>query len=164
MTSSPDARSGTAYSRVPDDLPAAIPSMWRLCKLGYRNEPGLLLAAFLLTLFAALPDALFALWLKFLGEGVVDGNRGLLMTAAIGLGASATLTWFLQVVSTRIQRRFRDRVTIALEAHVANLQATVSTIAHQELMALNGRYRTMFDLQAQRFTSEDEEGIVYDRL
>ncbi len=31
-----------------------------------------------------------------------------------------------------VQRRFRDRVTIALEAHVAALQASIVTIAHQE--------------------------------
>jgi len=41
-------------------------------------------------------------------------------------------TWFLRTVSTRVQRRFRDRVTIALESHVAQLQASVATIAHQE--------------------------------
>jgi ABC-type multidrug transport system fused ATPase/permease subunit len=35
---------------------------------------------------------------------------------------------------------------------------------HTELMALKGRYRTMFDLQAQRFGSEDEEGRSYDVL
>ena len=35
---------------------------------------------------------------------------------------------------------------------------------HAELIALNGRYRTMFDLQAQRFTAEDEEGRSYDVL
>ena len=35
---------------------------------------------------------------------------------------------------------------------------------HAELMALNGRYRTMFDLQAHRFTTEDEEGRSYDVL
>jgi ABC-type multidrug transport system fused ATPase/permease subunit len=35
---------------------------------------------------------------------------------------------------------------------------------HAELMARNGRYRTMFDLQAQRFTAEDEEGKSYDVL
>jgi ABC-type multidrug transport system fused ATPase/permease subunit len=35
---------------------------------------------------------------------------------------------------------------------------------HAELMALNGRYRTMFDLQAQRFAAEDEEGRSYDVL
>ena len=35
---------------------------------------------------------------------------------------------------------------------------------HAKLMALNGRYRTMFDLQAQRFVAEDEEGKAYDVL
>src|SRR6266536_1252760 len=35
---------------------------------------------------------------------------------------------------------------------------------HDELMALGGRYRTMFDLQAQRFgASADEEGAAYER-
>jgi ATP-binding cassette subfamily B protein len=31
-----------------------------------------------------------------------------------------------------VQRRFRDKVTIALESHIARLQASVATIAHQE--------------------------------
>ncbi len=31
-----------------------------------------------------------------------------------------------------MQRRFRDKVTIALESHVARLQASVATIAHHE--------------------------------
>jgi hypothetical protein len=36
---------------------------------------------------------------------------------------------------------------------------------HDELMALGGRYRAMFDLQAQRFLgAEDEEGRTYDVL
>jgi len=113
-------------------LPPGLSSMWRLCKLGYKHEPWLLLAAFALALLAALPDALLALWLKLLGQGVLDRDRGLLLTAAIGLGVSATATWFLRTVSTRVQRRFRDKVTIALESHVARLQASVTTIAHHE--------------------------------
>jgi hypothetical protein len=32
------------------------------------------------------------------------------------------------------------------------------------LMALSGRYRTMFDLQAQRFNMTEEEGTTYDVL
>ena len=36
---------------------------------------------------------------------------------------------------------------------------------HDELMALDGRYRTMFDLQAKRFgATEDQEGREYDVL
>jgi ATP-binding cassette subfamily B protein len=106
--------------------------MWRLCKLGYRHEPGLLLAAFFLALLAALPDALLALWFKLLGDGVLSGDRGLVYGAAVALGVSAAATWFLRTVSTRVQRGFRDKVTIALESHVARLQASVATIAHQE--------------------------------
>jgi ATP-binding cassette, subfamily B, bacterial len=118
--------------RFDDELPPALSSMWRLCKLGYRNEPSLMLAAFFLSLFAALPDALIAWWLKLLGEGVLENRIELIRTAAIGLGASATATWFLITISTRVQRRFRDKVTVALESHVARLQASVATIAHHE--------------------------------
>ncbi|TML22357.1 MAG: ABC transporter ATP-binding protein, partial [Actinobacteria bacterium] len=84
----------------PDELPPALSSMWRLCRLGYRDEPGLLLAAFLLSLFAALPDALIAVWLKLLGEGVLRHDRGAVLGAAAGLAASATATWYLRVVGT----------------------------------------------------------------
>ncbi len=116
----------------PEPLPPALPSMWRLIRLGYRHEPRLLLFAFSLALLAALPDALLALWLKLLGEGVLRVDRALLVTAAMGLGISAAATWFLGVVSVRVQRRFRDSLTIALEAHVARLQASLVTIAHHE--------------------------------
>jgi ATP-binding cassette subfamily B protein len=117
---------------VDHDLPPALSSMWRALKLGYQHEPLLLLAALVLSLLAALPDALLALWLKLLGEGVLQDDRTLLMTAALGLALSSTATWFLRTVSTRVQRHFRDKVTIALESHVARLQASVTTIAHQE--------------------------------
>ena len=128
MTSSPDTRPPAPA----DALPPALSSMWRLCRLGYRHEPRLMLAAFVLSQLAALPDALLALWLMLLGKGVLDGDPALVRWSAVGLGASAAATWFLRIVSTRVQRRFRDKVTIALEAHVARLQATVVTIAHHE--------------------------------
>jgi ATP-binding cassette subfamily B protein len=106
--------------------------MWRLCKLGYRHEPGLLLAAFFLALLAALPDSLLALWFKLLGDGALARNWSLVVFAAVALGVSSTATWFLVTVSTRVQRTFRDKVTIALESHVATLLASIATIAHQE--------------------------------
>src|SRR5436190_11652046 len=124
MTSSPE--------RAIEPLPPALRSMWRLCMLGYRHEPRLMLWSFVLSQLAALPDALLALWLMLLGNGVVQQRRGLVIGAAIGLAVSTTATWVLRTVSTRVQRRFRDKVTIALESHVARLQAAVPTIAHQE--------------------------------
>ena len=115
-----------------DDLPPALSSLWRTVKLGYRAEPRGLVLAFAMTVFMALPDALIALWLKFLADGFKRSNRGEIMTAALGLAASATATWFLRVVFTRVQRRFRDKISVALEAHVATLQASVATIEHHE--------------------------------
>src|SRR6202451_524270 len=126
MTFCPD------QERAIEPLPPALSSMWRLCKLGYRHEPRLMIVAFTLSQLAALPDALLALWLMLLGEGVLEHRPGLVQGAAIGLGVSAAATWFLRTISTRVQRRFRDRVTLALEAHVARLQASIATIAHQE--------------------------------
>jgi ATP-binding cassette subfamily B protein len=127
--SSPD---DVPVRNLDDELPPPVSSMWRLCKLGYRHEPGLMAFAFGSALFAALPDALLALWLKLLGDGAVEGDSGQVRLAAVGLGASAVLTWFLRTVSTRLQRRFRDKITIALESHVARLQASIVTVAHQE--------------------------------
>jgi ATP-binding cassette, subfamily B, bacterial len=124
MTSSPSDAKG--------DLPPPLSSMWRLCVLGYRHEPSLMFAALVLALLSALPDALLALWLKLLGQGLLEQRPRLLYAAAIGLGVSATGTWFLRTVSDRVQRRFRDKVTIALESHVARLLASIATIAHHE--------------------------------
>jgi ATP-binding cassette subfamily B protein len=130
MKSSAESKNGAPPGDLP--LPPALSSMWRLCKLGYQHEPRLLVTAFLLALLAALPDALLALWLKLLGDGVLDKKWALVYFAATAIGVSAAATWFLRIVSTRVQRGFRDKVTIALESHVARLQASVATIAHQE--------------------------------
>jgi ABC-type multidrug transport system fused ATPase/permease subunit len=54
--------------------------------------------------------------------------------------------------------RHVDRICVLEKGKVVELGS------HDELIALNGRYRTMFDLQAQRFVAEDEEGKSYDVL
>jgi ABC-type multidrug transport system fused ATPase/permease subunit len=54
--------------------------------------------------------------------------------------------------------RHADRICVLEKGRVVELGT------HDELMALNGRYRTMFDLQAQRFSAEDEEGRSFDVL
>ena len=136
--SSPDAP-------ATDGLPPAIRSMWRLCKLGYQHEPSLMGFALGFALLAAVPDALLALWLALLGDGIVDGDDAMVRLAAFGLCVSAVATWFLRTVSTRVQRRFRDKVTIALESHVAHLQASVVTVAHQERPELLDRLSVLRD-------------------
>ena len=119
-------------TRSADDLPPAFRSLWRTVQIGRRAEPGMLYASFAVVVFTALPDALLALWLKFLTNGVLQHRRTLVLGAALGLAVSATATWYLRVLFDRLNRRFRDRIGIALESHVARLQASVATIEHQE--------------------------------
>ncbi len=118
--------------RPADELPPALESMWRLCKLGYTHEPRLAVLVVVMTVLQAVPDALFALWLKFLADALAAGDHLVVGLSLAAVALSATLTWLLGVVNDRLTRRFRDRVTIALETHVALLQATVTGLEHQE--------------------------------
>jgi ABC-type multidrug transport system fused ATPase/permease subunit len=54
--------------------------------------------------------------------------------------------------------RHADRICVLEKGRVVELGT------HDELIAKGGRYRTMFDLQAQRFTAGEDEGTAYDVL
>ena len=74
------------------------------------------------------------------------------------LGATRQVTTIL--ISHRFSTvRQADRICVVEHGRVIELGT------HEELMARNGRYRTMFDLQAQRFgVVEGEEDMTYDVL
>jgi ABC-type multidrug transport system fused ATPase/permease subunit len=73
---------------------------------------------------------------------------------------SATRACTTILISHRFSTvRHADRICVLEHGRVVELGS------HAELMALGGRYRTMFDLQAQRFSAtEDEEGVAYEVL
>lgn len=75
----------------------------------------------------------------------------------------------------RILRSTRDVTTILISHRFSTVRhadcicvledgRVIELGSHAELMARNGRYRTMFDLQAERFAAGDDEGATFDVL
>lgn len=71
---------------------------------------------------------------------------------------AATRTATVILISHRFSTvRMADQICVLENGRVIELGS------HDELMAADGRYRTMFDLQAQRFGAEtDDEGVAFD--
>ncbi|MEM7096313.1 MAG: ABC transporter ATP-binding protein [Actinomycetota bacterium] len=118
-----------------DDLPGWAPSLWHIVTLAFRYQPKLFWTSFAITALGAIPDALFALWLGLLASALRtagDPDRTLLIVAGCGLGFSAVGTWILTAGGERLGLRFRQRLAVALETHVARLQATAAGVEHHE--------------------------------
>ena len=141
MSSSTDAATGPGR----DALPKAVPALWRTFRLGWRVEPRLLAVSVAVTVARMFPDVLIALWLKMLSDAIVAGASRRILVACLLLAVMATLTWYLGVVDDRVSRRFRDRIAMAMESHIAELQATVPTIEHQERPEYLDRIRVLRD-------------------
>ncbi len=114
------------------DLPPAVRSLWRTFRIGFAAEPKLLSISLGLSLLMMVPDALLALWLKLLIDAVQVGDDARIRLIAMIIAVSIVATWFLSIMSQRAGRRFRDRIAVVMESHVANLQASVPTIEHHE--------------------------------
>ncbi len=119
-------------SKVDHDLPGAPAALWRAFKLAYRAEPRLLIVSFVLITGAMIPEALNALWLKLLADGMRESSSDLITTATIGFATCGVLGWLMRIVGDRVHFLFRERATIAINSHVVGLQASVPTIAHHE--------------------------------
>ena len=117
------------------ELPKGFQSMRFLLRLGFRYQPALLWVSLGITIAAAIPDALFALWIGILARALQtpdSPDRTQLIVAGVGLGFSCVGGWLLRAGGDRIHLRFRQRLAVALETHVARLQATTPGIEHHE--------------------------------
>lgn len=131
--------SGRGAANLGDDALADLPNQRRaithILRLGFRFEPALLWISLGITVVGALPDALVALWIGLMAKGLSkpgDPDRTLLLIAGAGVAFSCVGGWVLRSGSERLLMRFRQRLAIALETHVARLQATTVGIEQHE--------------------------------
>jgi ATP-binding cassette subfamily B protein len=141
-------------------MPAALPAMTRVVRLGYAAEPRLLWASLAMTALEALPDVLVGVWLALVTDGLVHHHHTRLLVGALGMAGSATAMWALSVTLSRTTRRLGDRLNIMFQGHVARLQAEVATVEHHErpayldriavlrtgVFALDHLFRSMFTM------------------
>ncbi len=130
------------------DLPGPVPSVIFLLKLAHRYQPALLWVSLGVTVAAALPDALFALWIglfasAFRNPGQPDRTQ--LIIAGVGMGFSCVGGWLLRTGGDRLHTRFRQRLAVALETHVARLQATSPGVDQHERPAMLDRLAMLRD-------------------
>ena len=92
----------------------------------------LLVVSGVTSLSAAAIDALFAVGLAFLADGVVAHSGTGTLIAATVLALLVTGNWLLNVVGERLNRRLIERASISIESHVAHLQSSIGTLEHQE--------------------------------
>lgn len=126
---------GPAATDQLGELPGGGAALAFILRLGFRYQPALLWVSLGVTVAAALPDGLFALWLGLLARGLRDQARpdgALLVGAGIGLAFSCVGSWVLRSGGDRLHTRFRQRLAVALETHVARLQATSVGIEQHE--------------------------------
>jgi len=122
---------GTPRTAEPK-MPGPLITMARTLRHAFRAEPAMAAAALVLAVLATVPGALLAVWLKLVVDGVSQNHRALVVAGAIGVAASSIAIWLLRLTSSRVTRRFRAKVAVTLESYVADLQASVDTIEHQE--------------------------------
>ena len=132
-------------TRSDDDIPGMGTALWRSLKFAYRAEPRLLVLSFVLLTTSTVPDALVALWLKFLAQGVTEGRGSRVAFAAGAIAVTTIAGWLIRIIGHRFSFLLSNRVTIALEGHVAHLQGSVVTIEHHERPAYLDRLQILKD-------------------
>ena len=126
-------------------IPPMFPSLMHSLRFAYEAQPMLLLVSFVLTIGSLIPEALSALWLKVLLNGVTSGDSRGILRASMGLALTGGAGWLMRTVGGRFTAIFGDRIALAVNTHVAQLQANVSTIEHHERPEYLDRLQILHD-------------------
>lgn len=113
-------------------LPGSVESLRRSLQHGFKAEPLLLVVSGATSLSAAAIDALFAIGLALLADGLAVHNQPRMFVAAAVLALLVSGNWLLNVAGERLNRRLTERASISIESHVARLQSSIGTLEHQE--------------------------------
>ena len=107
-----------------DDIPSMSAGLVHSLKFAFDAQPMLLVVSFLLTIGGLIPEALGALWLGSCCTASATATTQQTLRAAIGLALTGGTGWLLRTVGSRFTVAiFSDRIALAVETHVARLQA-----------------------------------------
>lgn len=109
----------------------SLRALWLLVSTAVRAEPWRSAMA-LLEPVAQLSFALFAIWLKYLTDGVVESNTTYIVIGVAGIAGVQALTFVISIVATDMRLVLGERVGFVFDRELSRLVAGVASLEHFE--------------------------------
>ncbi len=106
--------------------------LWHLFVLSFRVSPLRAIADVVVCAIELGVRSLFALWLKFLADGLAAHNGRTVMIGAIGMAASIATSEVTNWFRVPMGETLRDKTSHAIDVHLMKLAGKVHTIEHHE--------------------------------
>lgn len=110
---------------------STLRALWLLVGTAVRTEPWRS-ATVLLEPVAQLSFALFAIWLKYLTDGVVEQNTTYILIGVAGIAGVQALAFVISLVANDLRLVLGERVGFAFDRELSRLVASVSGLEHFE--------------------------------
>jgi ATP-binding cassette subfamily B protein len=98
----------------------------------FRADPRRALAVLVMEPASAAAQPLFALWVKFIADGVLRHDRSLVVLGASTLAGSLALLWLVGGAGNRLRITLTERVGFAFDRQLAEISAALPTLEHHE--------------------------------